>query len=151
MNKKGFTLVELIVSIVLLLIVSSFMMNLLVQLKTKEKDLEYSFEMELNSAFISKMINGSVVKNGGINDIECTSSSCEIQFNNNSTRFIDITNDNKTLVYRDEEKEIIARTLPSGTYKNISLAERTYGSNILRIITLDINDYSNYRIEIVDF
>ena len=67
MNKKGFTLVELIVSIVLLLIVSSFMMNLLVQLKTKEKDLEYSFEMELNSAFISKMINGSVVKNGGIN------------------------------------------------------------------------------------
>ena len=51
MNKNGFTIVELIISVTILSIVMVFALNLLVVLKEKETSLDTDTDMVLNQAF----------------------------------------------------------------------------------------------------
>ena len=51
MNKKGFTIVELIISVAILSVVMVFALNLLVILKEQETSLETDTDMVLNQAF----------------------------------------------------------------------------------------------------
>ena len=64
MNKKGFTIIELIISVSILTIVMVFALNLLVVLKEQETSLDTDTDMILNQAFVSKKINGDIIKNG---------------------------------------------------------------------------------------
>ena len=73
MNKKGFTLIELTVSIVLLSLIMVFMFNFLSILKKDEDKIENNTEIIVMRNSISQYINDDIRNNGGINRINCCS------------------------------------------------------------------------------
>ena len=152
MSKKGFTIVELIISVAILSIVLVFALNLLVVLKEKEMNLDTDTDMVLNQAFVSKKINGDIIKNGGIKSLNCTTTKCDFTFNNEVSKTLTITNNKKTIKYENEENIELTRTLPKSTYGNIEVEEfLNYTGGTLRIITIDVEGYSDYKIELLDY
>ena len=152
MNKKGFTIVELIISVAILSIVLVFALNLLVVLKEKEMNLDTDTDMVLNQTFVSKKINGDIIKNGGIKSLNCTTTKCDFTFNNEVSKILTITNNRKTIKYENEENIELTRTLPKSTYGNIEVEEfLNYTGGTLRIITIDVDGYSDYKIELLDY
>lgn len=152
MNKNGFTIVELIISVTILSIVMVFALNLLVVLKEKETSLDTDTDMVLNQAFVSKKINGDIVKNGGIKSLNCTTTKCDFTFNNELKKTLTLTNNKKTIKYENEENVELTRTLPKSTYGNIEVEEfLNYTGGTLRIITIDVVGYSDYKIELLDY
>ena len=152
MNKKGFTIVELIISVSILSIVMVFALNLLVVLKEQETSLDTDTNMILNQAFVSKKINGDIVKNGGIKSLNCTTTKCDFTFNNEEKKTLTLTNNKKTIKYENEEYVELTRTLPKSTYGNIEVEEfLNYTGGTLRIITIDVVGYSDYKIELLDY
>ena len=152
MNKKGFTIVELIISVAILSVVMVFALNLLVILKEQETSLETDTDMVLNQAFVSKKINGDIVTNGGIKLLNCTTTKCDFTFNNDVTKTLTLTNNKKTIKYENDENVELTRTLPKGTYDNINVQEfLNYTGGTLRIITIDVVGYSDYKIELLDY
>ena len=148
MSKKGFTIVELIISVAILSIVLVFALNLLVVLKEnlvvlkeKETSLDTDTDMVLNQAFVSKKINGDIVKNGGIKSLNCTTTKCDFTFNNEEKKTLTLTNNKKTIKYENEENVELTRTLPKSTYGNIEVEEfLNYTGGTLRIITINNNN-----------
>ena len=152
MSKKGFTIVELIISVAILSIVLVFALNLLVVLKEKETSIDTDIDMVLNQAFVSKKINGDIVKNGGIKSLNCTTTKCDFTFNNEEKKTLTLTNNKKTIKYENEENVELTRTLPKSTYGNIEVEEfLNYTGGTLRIITIDVVGYSDYKIELLDY
>lgn len=152
MNKNGFTIVELIISVTILSIVMVFALNLLVVLKEKETSLDTDTDMVLNQAFVSKKINGDIFKNGGIKSLNCTTTKCDFTFNNEEKKTLTLTNNKKTIKYENEENVELTRTLPKSTYGNIEVEEfLNYTGGTLRIITIDVVGYSDYKIELLDY
>lgn len=152
MSKKGFTIVELIISVAILSIVLVFALNLLVVLKEKETSIDTDTDMVLNQAFVSKKINGDIVKNGGIKSLNCTTTKCDFTFNNEEKKILTLTNNKKTIKYENEENIELTRTLPKSTYGNIEVEEfLNYTGGTLRIITIDVVGYSDYKIELLDY
>ena len=139
MNKKGFTIVELIISVAILSVVMVFALNLLVILKEQETSLETDTDMVLNQAFVSKKINGDIVTNGGIKLLNCTTTKCDFTFNNDATKTLTLTNNKKTIKYENEHYVEFTRTLPEGSYGNIVVKEfLNYSMGTLRIITINL-------------
>ena len=106
MNKNGFTLVELIVSIVLVSIVLVSMTGTLVKLKETYNVVNEDADARIYGATISKIINDDFLKNNGIRDISCSNdedmSSCEIVLGTNQKRTLEILrntipNDSETI------------------------------------------------------
>lgn len=106
MNKNGFTLVELIVSIVLVSIVLVSMTGTLVKLKETYNVVNEDADARIYGATISKIINDDFLKNNGIRDISCSNdedmSSCEIVLGTNQKRTLEIlrntiSNDSETI------------------------------------------------------
>lgn len=152
MSKKGFTIVELIISVAILSIVLVFALNLLVVLKEKETSIDTDTDMVLNQAFVSKKINGDIVKNGGIKSLNCTTTKCDFTFNDEEKKTLTLTNNKKTIKYENEENVELTRTLPKSTYGNIEVEEfLNYTGGTLRIITIDVVGYSDYKIELLDY
>ncbi len=71
MNKKGFTLIELTVSIVLLSLIMVFMFNFLSILKKDEDKIENNTEIIVMRNSISQYINEDIRNNEGISEISC--------------------------------------------------------------------------------
>lgn len=152
MNKKGFTIIELIISVSILTIVMVFALNLLVVLKEQETSLDTDTDMILNQAFVSKKINGDIIKNGGIKLLNCTTTKCDFTFNNDVKKTLTLTNNKKTIKYENKENVELTRTLPQSTYGNIKVLEFfNYTSGTLRIITINVEGYSDYKIELLDY
>ena len=152
MSKKGFTIVELIISVAILSIVLVFALNLLVVLKEKETSLDTDTDMALNQAFVSKKINGDIINNDGIKLLNCTTVKCDFTFNNEVKKTLTLTNNKKTIKYENEENVELTRTLPKSTYGNIEVEEfLNYTGGTLRIITIDVVGYSDYKIELLDY
>ncbi len=152
MNRNGFTIVELIISVAILTIVMVFALNLLVVLNEKEINLDVDTNMVLNQAFVSKKINGDIIKNGGIKLLNCTTTYCNFTFNNDVTKKMSLINNKKTIKYENEDYVEFTRTLPEGSYGNIVVKEfLNYSMGTLRIITINLQDYPNYEIQILDY
>ena len=71
MNKKGFTLIELIVSIILVSIVLISMTGTLVKLKDTYSVVNEDADARIYGATISKIVNDDLLKNNGIKTIDC--------------------------------------------------------------------------------
>ncbi len=152
MRKKGFTVVELIISVAILSIVMVFALNLLVVLKEKDTNINEDTDMILNQAFVSKKINGDIIDNGGIKSLNCTTTRCDFVFNNDVSKTLTLTNNKRTIKYENEENIELNRTLPISSYDNIKVEEYlNYINGTLRIITIDVVGYSDYKIEILDY
>ena len=153
MNKKGFTLIELIVSIILVSIVLISMTGTLIKLKDTYSLVNEDADARIFGATISKIVNDDLLKNNGIKTIECNEdtkvSICEIYMGNNKKRTLEIlrnetSNDIEKITFNGKEigtKKYEKTTLrysdsTTGNVKTILL-------KTIELITRTNNTYNN--------
>ncbi|MEG0799368.1 MAG: prepilin-type N-terminal cleavage/methylation domain-containing protein [Bacilli bacterium] len=71
-SKKGFTLLELLVSMALLSLILIFLLNMLIKLKDVNIVNKTSLDFSVSQALNSKEINGDIYKNKGIKSVLTT-------------------------------------------------------------------------------
>lgn len=152
MNKNGFTLIELIVSIVLVSIVLVSMTGTLVKLKETYNVVNEDADARIFGATISKIINDDFLKNNGIRDISCSNdedmSSCEIVLGTNQKRTLEILrntipNDKET-IYEN------GKNIGTKTYEKTTLrySDSTTGAvKTLLIKTIELIVKSNNEVD----
>lgn len=152
MNKNGFTLIELIVSIVLVSIVLVSMTGTLVKLKETYNVVNEDADARIYGATISKIINDDFLKNNGIRDISCSNdedmSSCEIVLGTNQKRTLEILrntipNDSET-IYEN------GKNVGTKTYEKTTLrySDSTTGAvKTLLIKTIELIVKSNNEVD----
>lgn len=152
MNKNGFTLVELIVSIVLVSIVLVSMTGTLVKLKETYNVVNEDADARIYGTTISKIINDDFLKNNGIRDISCSNdedmSSCEIVLGTNQKRTLEILrntipNDSET-IYEN------GKNVGTKTYEKTTLrySDSTTGAvKTLLIKTIELIVKSNNEVD----
>lgn len=131
MNKKGFTLVELVISIALLSVVMVFLLNFLELISNEDDGVEKETLVQLDKMTVSKTINEDL-HSDSISTLTCTSNACTITTVGGKTKKLSL-NDN-LLLYEDitsEKTKVILKRKLSVDYK-ISSEEKTY----IRLITL---------------
>lgn len=94
MNKKGFTLLEVVVSVVLVSLVLTAMLSALVKLKTTYSTSNENTDALVFASSLTRIINNDFEQNGGIRYIECETETdenvCNIILNNNQKRRISV-------------------------------------------------------------
>ena len=106
MNKKGFTLIEVAVSVVLVSIVMVSLTATLVEIKKKSETVSSNTNAIVYSAVVSKALNGDIIKNEGIKFVECdvNGGECGLVLGNNSRRWlgiVDTTDKREASIYQD--------------------------------------------------
>lgn len=113
MNKKGFTLIELIVSITLVSIILVSLLATLVKLKQTYEVIEEDSDIRIYSASISRHINNDIINNKGISSGTCNEegTKCELKFKNGEERTLEIytTDKNAYIEITDESGKRIGR------------------------------------------
>lgn len=94
MNKKGFTLIELIVSIVLVSVILTSMLATLVKLRDSYSVVYENTDALIFSSTISRVLNNDLNTNGGIRYMSCDveGTKCDILLANNKRRKLEIIN-----------------------------------------------------------
>ena len=153
MNKKGFTLIELIVSIVLVTIVLASLLSTLVRIRNTYNEVSENTEVLVYSSSISRVINNDVNENAGISHIYCDSSGefCNMTLGNDQKRLIKITT--ITDCYHDtkDNSHVIdcSETLSNGILiENIKstleyINDSKSPNELVYIKTLELNRYTN--------
>lgn len=109
MKKNGFTLIELIVSIVLVSVILVSLLATLVKLKQTYEVLEEDSDIRIYSSSITRHINNDIISNKGIKSINCndTGTSCNIKLSSGEERVLEIhTSDKGTKTMKDEAGKI---------------------------------------------
>ena len=147
-NKKGFTLIELSISVTLLSLVMVFMFKFISEIRKDEDTVGLQTEMLLIKSIISKTINTDVKNSGGISSLSCTSAKCTIDLKDNTTKIIEITNGGTILKYTDTTKNeiLLTRKLPSNYAFYLNKKE----TNQVFILEISIPSNKEYNIEIVN-
>lgn len=106
LNKKGSTLLELIISIALISVVLVFLMRLLVDLNNTETNNNYAKKNQINRAEIIRVVENDL-NNNTITDINATESTednlkIQFKFKNGKTSVIKATKDKFTYTSSDE-------------------------------------------------
>ena len=120
MKKQGFTLVELILSIVLVSIIIVTMVGTLLKIRQSYSIINQNIEARTYKALIAKVINEHFIKNGGVKNINCSSNTkCELLLGNNKTMTLEIIeNDIKTEEVKDSTNNVVAtRKIQTSTLK----------------------------------
>lgn len=144
MNKKGFTLVELVISIALLSVVMVFLLNFLELISNEDDGVEKETLVQLDKMTVSKTINEDL-HSDSISTLTCTSNACTITTVGGKTKKLSL-NDN-LLLYEDitsEKTKVILKRKLSVDYK-ISSEEKTY----IRLITLTDETNSDNNITFI--
>ena len=131
MKKNGFTLIELIVSIVLVSVILVSLLATLVKLKQTYEVLEEDSDIRIYSSSISRHINNDIINNKGMSHINCndTGTSCDIKLRSGEERVLEIhTSDKGTKTMKDEAGKITG-------YRRTDLSTINYYDKI----------YKNYR------
>jgi len=94
MNKKGFTLIEVIVSIVLVGLVMTSLLATLVQIKDAQSIVHENSDAIIYSSSIARIINNDIIENNGIRYLYCgnrnSNSSCDMVLGNGKKRRLEI-------------------------------------------------------------
>lgn len=149
MNKKGFTLVEITISIALLSIVMVFMFNFLTIIKKDEDTINEATEMLLNKSLIAKEINKDIKESGGITSSSCTNIRCDITLKNGKQKAIKLDDTKKILTYENitDNKIELAKELKGDLEYNLILNK----SDNLTVIKIQVPSNEEYNINIVDY
>ena len=112
-RRNGFTLVEVIVSIVLVSSILVSMLTTLVKLKELYNEIHENSDALVYSSSIARIINNDIMNNNGIRYATCNSEGnlCEIILGNDNRRRIEI--DTKTDVVTEPDGRGTLRSLNS--------------------------------------
>lgn len=144
MNKKGFTLIEVVVSIVLVSIVLVSMMATLLRLRDTYSVIHENSDVIVYSSSIARVINNDLNNNNGIRYASCSNNGkeCDLILGNDDRRKLEIIKE-ETLVgtENDVEHSKITTTLK---YTNT-----TVDSELLYIRTLELDKYQNTKTRVI--
>lgn len=135
MNKKGFTLIEVAVSVVLVSIVMVSLTATLVEIKKKSETVSANTNAVVYSSVISKSINSDIIKNDGIKFAECDAAGgeCGLVLGNNQRRWLgikDTTDGREVDIYQDSaENNYYLKTKTGGKYVGVVSVEASNGVN----------------------
>lgn len=112
MNKKGFTLIELCISVALLSVVMIFLLQFLSYIKREDTGIEDETALILNKAIVSKTLNEEFSKMGSLQEVVCKNNLCNIKFMNDKDAELKISDN--ILLFKDitDDKIIIKREMP---------------------------------------
>ena len=98
MNKKGFTLIEVIISIVLVSVVLISLLATLVKLRETYTIIHENTDVLVYSSSITRVINNDFIENNGIRYISCNAegSLCDMIMGNDEKRQLEIRRDTTT-------------------------------------------------------
>ena len=153
MYKKGFSIVELIISIALLSIVLVFMTNLLIKLNSNQNKTIGNANVSIDQSIISKDLNKDIAQNDGIKTITCsTTTSCQLVFKNETTKTLSISADKKSLVYETGSTTDFIKKL-SGDYEfeGFTLSTLEFEEESFYKLVITVKDNPKYNIEIYSF
>lgn len=116
LNKKGSSLVELVISIALMSVVLVFMMKLLVDLNNTETNNSYAKKNEVIRSEIIRMISNDLNENNldAVSSKNGSSLEIKIEFSNKQTSEIKV--DNNTLTYTSVAGKTRKWTLKQGKF-----------------------------------
>ena len=143
-RRNGFTLVEVIVSIVLVSIILVSMLTTLVKLKELYNEIHENSDALVYSSSIARIINNDVMENNGIRYATCNSEGnlCEIILGNDNRRRIEI--DTKTDVVTEPDGRGTLRSLNSvSTLRYVDTTDKN-NESMLYLRTLEANIYTSY-------
>lgn len=159
MNKKGFTLIELMISIGLISIMLIFMMNTLVKLRDTSIASGVETNLQVGQAIITHTVNSDVLENNGILSVEdevgnsiCNGSLSTnpmyLTLKNSQIRILKLEKDNTVFTYikSGEEKPLVVRKTPND-YSYSGFKCETIG-NLIKI-TIYIKDNPIYASEVL--
>ena len=131
MKKQGFTLMELIISIVLVGIVLASMIGTLLSLKNTYNVINDDIEAKTYSTLVSKVINEHIMENNGIKGYACLENTCELTLGTNKTMKL----------------EIVTATISTTTMRDNN-SNDTIGSLIEKATTINYygDGYSYYKL-----
>ncbi len=145
-NEKGFTLVEVIISIVLVSIILVSMLTTLVKLKEVYSDVHENSDALVYSSSIARIINNDVMNNNGIRYVTCDTygKSCNIILGNDRRRVLEI--DTKSESEYEEEKDANLELERTNYVTTLKYTDVTDGANdIVYIRTLESNIYTTNK------
>ena len=133
--KKGFSLIELLVSLVIISAVMVFLTSFVLNLRDEKGEINIDVQANINQASISRALNYDAIEHGGICNVEITNNgkNCEITYVDEETRQI-ILNEG-TLTYKDGSNIELVKTLNGnkifGTIEVPSNYPKIYGNKML--------------------
>ena len=89
--KKGFSLIELLVSLVIISVVMVFLTSFVLNLRDEKGNVDIDIPMYINQASISRALNYDAIDHGGICNVTISGNNAEIKYGDGITRKI-ITN-----------------------------------------------------------
>ena len=138
--KKGFTLVELIISITLVGIILISMIGTLIRLKASYNIINEDVEARTYSALVSKVINEHFMKNNGVKSVTCSRTLCNITLGNNKKMKLELLTMDKTYEYvRNSNGQPTAQRTAQITTLRYSEVDGTY--SYLKTISQIVTDY----------
>lgn len=150
MNKKGFTLIEVIVSIVLVSVVLISLLGSLIQLRSTYTLIHENSDVLVYTSSISRVINNDMMNNNGIRYVSCNNDGniCNIVLGNDSRRKLEIIKSLKISKNNGITTEKVQTTLEymdTTEYDRIASPTASDESlkKVLYIRTLDLNKYTN--------
>ena len=130
MKKKGFTLIEVIVSIVLVSVVMVSLLGSLIQLRQTYTVIHENSDIIVYSSSISRVINNDLTMNNGIRYASCDSDGqrCDIILGNDEKRELRIVK--KTTCYKQDGTVTNCETV-SGNHQDIIKTTLKYTNNTI--------------------
>lgn len=151
--KKGFSLIELLVSLVIISAVMVFLTSFVLNLRDDKSNVIIDVPAYINQASISRTLNYDAIKHGGICNVEITNDGkrSDITYVDNETREITLSDD--TLVYKNGSNIELIKTL-NGDKNFVSIQipnnfPKTHGNKKLHKYVILISDENN--IEVVSY
>jgi len=134
MKKDGFTLVEIIISIVLVSVLLVSMLVSLIKLREASLTVDDDSDVRIIGSSLSKIINEDFINNCGIKNLNCiTDKECSIAFNNGEVRKLTLR------VHSEKGNSNIEKNITTIEYinniSNVKITTKTFTS----ITTSSIN------------
>ena len=152
MNKKGFTLIEVIVSVLLVSIVLISLMATLLKLRSTYSDVNKNTEALIYGSSLSRVINNDLMDNNGVRYASCDINGlrCDFILGNDDQRRLEIVEEN--IDHGNESassigaKEVNHKTIKTTLKYTDTTKEKTGVSNdIIYIRTLTMEDYTDSK------
>ena len=130
MNKKGFTLIELIVSVILVSVVMVSLSSALVDIKNTSVEVQANTDVIITSSAISRVLNNDVVENNGIRYVKCdpNGEDCGFVLGNNKKRALtlqDVTDATEVNIGTyDPETNTYEKVVGSKKYGRIKITKK---------------------------
>ena len=153
-NKKGFTLIELAVSIVLVSIVLVALIGSLLQIRDAYSVVHENSDVIVYTSSISRVINSDINDNNGIKYVNCSQEGrkCSIILGNDERRELEITEDITDNVGDTETNILHSNNKSTLKYLDTTKYDKTNNPNdkeIVYIRTLELDKYDNETTKVV--